>query len=535
MKIESNMHVLQTSRMRKVISFESAKFTMAVLIPFILLLIVRVTGFKAENSVDAYYHIAVSDFGPSYYMSKKIPQLTLSVWSDNFSDKELGYHLILSSLRRLELRMGISTSPPFNSEALFFAFLVILTFVISHRAMGMCDTLSYSIALVILSPYFTNRLLMLRPHNLSIVMMIAACAIFHLANHKKLISKLIAFIIGFIGAWCYSNPHFLLLPAMAFAFAEWIKTNEKATILLPIAVFAGIILGYTLHPQFPNTFTNWKIQCVDVVWQAIAGTKTVALGTEFNKPGPFWFLKNVMPFIAFVCDVWLFVKLFKMRIRDNQLENLRKIHPTTIAMFAMATVAIIVTPLGPRAMEYAYPFILLSIGANIAEYSRSKQDIPYPFNGPRFVLNLKILLLVTAVAFIVFQREGYSRRKGMKPISNFATFMKTSGIPPNTVIANLIWSDYPFLLYSCPEYKYISGLDPMFSYSFAPERIKKLELFRRGEIKLSQKELRTLTGANYIFLRKIYKKYAKNIKKMKLPLLYDGPDGWLFTIPDQHK
>jgi hypothetical protein len=60
-------------------------------------------------------------------------------------------------------------------------------------------------------------------------------------------------------------------------------------------------------------------------------------------------------------------------------------------------------------------------------------------------------------------------------------------------------------------------------------------LFRRGEIKLSQKELRTLTGANYIFLRKIYKKYAGNIKKMKLPLLYDGPDGWLFTIPDQHK
>lgn len=531
-KIESILDTPPVSWARGIVRSESARFASAVFVPLLLLTIVRIVGFNAENSVDAYYHVALADFGPSYYMSKKCPHLTLSVWSERFSDKELGYHLLLTFVRRLKRTANLAGSPPFNSEALFFDFLAILAFVIACRTMGVRDTIFYAVALVIISPFFTNRLLMLRPHNLSIAIMITACAIFHVTSLKRT-GPLLAFILGFVAAWAYSNPHFLLLPALAFGVLGYLRVGSRSAILLPLAVVVGIAVGYTLHPQFPNTFINWKIQCVDVVWQAIAGTKTVALGTEFNRPGPVWFLKNILPFIAFACDAWLFAKLAKRRVGETRLSAFRRVDTTVSAMFAVASIAILATPLGIRAMEYTCPFVLLSIGANIAAFRSSEQSLPSPFDGKGFAFKIKSLLAVMALAFIVFQTENYSRKKGMPPISDFAGYMKSSGIPQNTVIANLSWSDYPFLLYSCPEYRYISGLDPMFSYSLAPRKMKKMELFRRGKLKLSTKELNGLLGSKYLFLRRMYKKYAEKIGNTGCETLYDGPDGWLFIVPDE--
>ncbi|MCK5845747.1 MAG: hypothetical protein KAG97_13625, partial [Victivallales bacterium] len=299
--------------------------------------------------------------------------------------------------------------------------------------------------------------------------------------------------------------------------------------LIPVAAAAGIAAGYVAHPQFPNTFVNWKIQCVDVVWQALTGKRTIALGTEFDRPGVLWFAKNAVPYVLFICDSLIFAKLAKPRSAETTRWNaLRRVDPTAAAMFAAAAAAILATPLGMRMSEYAWPLTLLSLAANLVALKRSASEPPKMFGGPKFSARLKTLIVISALAFVVFLTESYSEKKGMRPISDFASYMRQSGIPKETLIANLAWSDYPFLLYSCPEYRYLSGMDPMFSYAVAPKRVEELEKFRRGKLKLSAEKLCELTGARYFFLRKMYKRYAEKIKKTGYETLYEGLDGWLF-------
>jgi hypothetical protein len=389
--------------------------------------------------------------------------------------------------------------------------------------------------------------------------MISACALFRLLRGRKALFS-VAFALGFLSAWCYSNPHFLLLPAFVFSVAEWLSNSERrdrdplvlppdagvsnsddagpastfsrlAPLRLPLFLSAGIALGYTLHPQFPNTFLNWKIQCVDVVWQALTGRGTVALGTEFNRPTFAWLVKNALIYLIFVCDAVVFAKLAAKRGSETRWSALRRVDPTAIAMFAAAAVAIFATPFGMRAMEYAAPFVLLSLGVNLTALKREGAEPPYLFAGKKFALSLKILVVVLAFAFVVFQTENYSRKKGMRPLNDFAVWLDESGVPPGAIIANLAWSDYPFLLYSCPRYRYISGMDPMFSYAVAPKKVAVLEKFRRGKLKLTSEELERILGTEWIFLRKIYKVYACRIKNSGCLLLYNGPDGWLFHIP----
>ncbi|NOY74612.1 MAG: hypothetical protein GXP32_02330 [Kiritimatiellaeota bacterium] len=555
----------KTSAGKKAFRFSiRGEIVAAVLVPLALLAFVRRVAFKTENSVDAYYHAAVADFGPSYYTAKTISHLTMSVWSDGFSDKELGYHLMLSGIRGLMRSAGLEEKPPFNIDALFFDFLVVLSFVFACVVFGVerRNIIFFSVALVVISPFFTDRLLMLRPHNLSIALMLVACAVFHAARGSRVVFPA-AFTLGFASAWCYSNPHFLLLPALAFGIADGLSSGADSAsstsrssgssiapcavskespspalrlawskaLWLPAAVLAGIALGYTLHPQFPNTFSNWWIQCVEVPWQALTGSETIALGGEFNRPGMVWFAKNALPYIVFGAAALIFAKLAERRDHETRISALRRMDPTAAAMFAAAAVVVAATPLGMRAMEYACPFVLLSLAANLAALKRVSTPPPKAFGGSGFSSRLKLLIVVLAAAFVVFQTESYSKRSGGGPLTDFAAYTRRSGIPPGTVIANLAWSDYPFLLYSCPEYKYISGMDPMFSYSVAPGKVVALENFRRGKLKLTPKELKNLVGTKYLFLRKIYKRYAKIVRGIGCVVLYEGPDGWLFEIP----
>ena len=503
----------------------------AIVIPLVLLGMVRCRGFRAENSVDAYYHVALADLGPKYYTARKIPQLTMSVWKDRFSDKELGYHLLLTAVRGSARNVGLSETPPFNLDALFFDFLLLTAFVFACAAFGTRprDLVFLSTALVVATPFFTDRLLMLRPHNLSIALMITACAVFHKLRGSRALS-IAAVALGLVSAWCYSNPHFLLLPAAAFALPDWLRRGGLRPFAPVLAIVAGIIVGYTLHPQFPNTFLNWKIQCVDVPWQALTGGRIIALGTEFDKPGAVWFLKNAVSLMVFISNALLFARIAEKVDGESRLDTVRQMDPTALAMFAAATVAICATTLGMRAMEYAWPFVLLSLAANIAALKRDGLEFPRPFAGGRFPAAVKILVAVAACAFIVFQTENYARKTGMPPIADFAAYMARSGIPPGTVIANLAWSDYPFLIYSCPEYKYMSGMDPMFSYAFDPVKTLRLEKFRRGKLKLTPTELEDVVGAKYLFLRKMYSVYARKIRMFPCVTLYEGADGWLFKI-----
>jgi hypothetical protein len=506
----------------------------AIIIPLLLVTFIRAAGFSEENSLDCYYHIKIADAGPSCYMSKQFPKLTMSTWSERFSDKELGYHLLLSTVRKIKSFLSADMSPPFDLEALFFAYLAITSFVSVLWYLKVRHIWVYSLLFVIASPFFNNRLLMLRPHNLSIALMLLSLPVLLQAGKKsgkpwKNSGLWMLFVLAFITSWCYSNPHFILLPTFAVGFAMFIKNeNRKLACLLPFIVLAGLIGGYILHPQFPNTFINWKIQCVDVVRQAVFRDFPVTIGNEFKRPGWLWLLKNSGPFLLFLYALFMISRLIPKKQRV--LMELKNLPGVVIASGLISIITLLGVFAGIRAMEYAAPFSIIFAAVAIKEYSAMNLPLPRPFSSPNIPRYSRLLIAVLAFAFMVCQIFHYSRIRGFRPLNDFSKWMQESGIPENSVIANLIWSDFPFLYYSCPQYRYLSGLDPMFSYDAYPEEMTQIENFRRIKITLTPKEVSKLTGSDYAFVRKPYKRFAKYIIKMGYVPIYEGDDGWLFDL-----
>jgi len=506
----------------------------AVLAAWSLLAVLRVSSFSGENSVDCFYHVHAADAGPGFYMSKRFPQLEMSSWRDRFSDKELGFHLVLSALRRVERVLGISPAPPFNFVELFFPLLVFAAFAYSASRFGTgIWTLACALAfLAIGSPFLTDRLLMLRPHNMFVALMLLAFSVLNETRTPRDFWK--PFLLGFAGAWCYSNPHFLLLPAAGFALAR-LRSRKPFWWIPPTAVVLGIVAGYTLHPQFPNTFVNWKIQCVDVVWRALGGGAGIEIGNEFKRPGMAWLLKNAFPFAAAAFAAWLAWRLPKERSAENASQPTQETPAPALpehiqALLFSTAAACAAVPLGIRAMEYAFPFAMLSFCAVSAEYFRGKKPLPSPFDGARTVFYARLVAMVCAVAFLVFQGENYSNKRGIEPFDDFAAWAAARGIPDDAFIANLVWSDFPMLLYARPQGRFLSGLDPMFSYAAFPKRTLRLERIRLGREKASPADIAETVGTRLAFLSSRYRLHAKRLKALGCVAIYEGDDGWLFDL-----
>jgi hypothetical protein len=499
----------------------------AVFLPLLFLAFIRFAGFTSENSVDCYYHIFMADSGPSVYMKKEFPAVSMSVWTKHFSDKELGFHLILSGVRSIKESLKLSLSPPFNIEALVFAGFMILSFSYLLWFFKVKDSLYYSLLLIIISPFFTNRILMLRPHTLSITLMLLSLPILFSIDSRRKLWR--AFLLGIVTSWCYSNPHFILLPGVAVMAALYLKKgNSYFPFILPLTLFAGLISGYIFHPQFPNTFINWKIQSIDVIIQALFHLRAITIGGEFHSPSYFWIFKNSLPFMLLIFNFLLLCRLYEKK--DHWRGVVKKLSAPTIAVGIISVVTLCMVFAGVRAMEYAAPFSIIFTALVINEFYKRNYAFPQMLSTPEIAKYTRILILLLGISVTLFQIDKYQKIEGFRPLNDFRKWTETADIPKNAIIANLIWSDFSFLIYSTPQYRYLSGQEPMFSYALYPENMRQMELFRREKIKLTPSELAKITNANFAFIRKPYKRFALSMIKQGFHPAYSGKDGWLFSI-----
>ncbi len=472
-----------------------------------------------ENSHDTFYHVTMADIGPAYYTAKKLPVLTLSYWNENFSDKELSFHLLLSGIRKTMEVTGQPTGAPFHLEYLIFAILLIASFVLTCKYFRIENIYLYTLLLVGISPFFTTRLLVLRPHLLAISLVLLSCVLFDKVDRWK--NVWIPLLLGFVMAWSYSNPHFILLSAVTFAFVKFGK-NWKLALLIPVMAVIGIILGFTLHPQFPNTFINWKIQCVDVMLISLNRSSPVRLGYELC-PGNFnFFVEHFMLFVLLIINS----AMLCFYLKNKKFVNADK---AVIAMYFMGLISYLGIFLAVRAVEYASPFALLTIGMLVREYNKEEVlSLSEKTKKIIFVSSIALVMIITGWA----GNNYYIRAKNhdVKPPMHFAQWLVDRKIPPGTVIGNINWSDFPTLFYAAPGYRYLAGIDPMFAYFKAPDKVSQIELFRTGRKYLSPEELYNAAGTRFIFVSYLNDRLAVDMFKRGFVAVYQGRDGNLFDL-----
>lgn len=511
------------------------QFMLAVVLPVVWLAIVRwgFTCVMGEPDPDSYFHAQLAELGPRCFTAKTFPYLTQSVWCETFSDKELGYHYILWGLFRLRTWVGLDNLPPFHFHAVFFCSLLILMMVLLLERLKVTPMWVYTLLLVTVYQVFTNRMLFLRAYVLAITLY--ALSLYLLSSDavrsRRRLYYGTAFGLGFLFSWCYSNPHIVVLPVGAFALAEFARDRRwRPLFLLPLVALAGVVAGYTLHPQFPNTFIIFKIQCIDVPLRFLGLTRQtpIELGAEFYfsvwgslKRYPCLLLYP--PLIGLL--VWRNPRAFwHAGWRNDVVFN-------AVGLLALSTGCGFLLVF--RLAEYGI-FSLVVFLALVAEKSCRNR----PVARGRMAPSCRLVPTFYAVFCFISACIYYINFKpsGVMPFYGVAKWAESIDLPAGSIIGNLVWSDFPHLFYAMPAekgYRYLNGLDPMFGYAYAPQLTETVYEHLRYRQILPPAAMRELLGTEYVFVSQVHPVLIDLLPRYGYERVYHGWDGAVFHLTDR--
>ena len=499
-----------------------AAFILAALIPSFIVIGVRQAIYPVgESTNDSYYHIAMADMGPATFLAKKFPYLTISTWTDNFSDKELGYHLYLWVVRSVQRILGLDMKPPFHFASFFSCLLAFggFSFACWRMKTHPITVILASTTVAVLSAQFLFRATMVRPHMLALGLILVACGLYTTGSLRfKTIS---AFIVSFLFTWSYSNPHFVIIPALAFGAALYWEHGRKA-LFIPAASTAGFVAGLIIHPQFPNSLLMWKVQSIDaMLWPIIMDNSPISKPGEFYKPDTHWF------FLSIPLMILLYLELMSL-VKMKEKLGLAGIKPHLLALAMLTAFFVAASLFAIRSIEYVCPFACL-LGAALAEELRQGR-LSFDYKPKAMTLAMAASLgiaLFAAFDYLEFKRTPHPP---WLPCTGVMAWLDCN-VPKDSVVVNLNWGDFPMMIYSSSKYRYVWGMDPMFTYAKNKEAAMLLDSTCKKGVLPNAWKIRSLTGSDYAVTLGF--KMEQILLCFGWKILYDGADGAVFSLNAQ--
>ncbi len=472
-----------------------------------------------ELESDAYYHVMMGYLFPDIWNTKTFEWTSFSIWSTSFYDKEWLFHFLLNLLYRWKSVFTSLDMPPFHYYYFVFNLMFLTSFALCLRRFSKELTFIWVFTCLFISPLFFYRLLMVRPQILSIILFLAVSMLCFTGEIDKR-KKILIFVLGVIYVYAYSHPHFILIPPAIRFFWDFI-ISRRIKFSLIFSALGGFLAGMVLHPQFPNTFKIWWIQCVLVSNSIIFGLKEYGIGEELRAPAKALLMDEFPLYFFFILEICLFLK-FKIYRRDKQ-------HLTPLLCFMTLQVLMLVGFMfSQRAVEYAVP---LSVIAAFLVWNQIKEVFPLkPIAKGLLSAGIGIICCLLFINCINKNLSHGGPGNCKSAFFNTASYMKNN-IRPGTFIFNLDWSDFPFLFYPAPEFRYAVGLDPLFGAAIHPEAMALIEKYRAfNSFILSPKELSEITGAQFVFVSKRHAKLAGKMLKSGFQTAYYSNEGWLFDL-----
>lgn len=496
---------------------------LAVLLPAILLSAVKTvfTPYGEENSEDAFWHVAAGQRTVREIVSKKFP-LTLSVWRDHYADKELVFHGLLKVYSGLKTLFHSPVFPPFSGALAFFILLFFTAFVTAAYSLGVSppNILLSSLLCGAFLPNFTYRLLMLRPHVLSMALMMFAVAILAQGPHKKRTFRWM-FGLSFLYAWSYSSPHVVCITAFLFGAAYFPRERWRAFYGF-LASVSGIFCGLLIHPQTPNTFLIWKIQALDALLAPIAGkVVNVPFARELLPPRFGWILLALPALAGAYFCLMILIKAMEKR-------GLRSIPPNTLALTLSASFWIAAMCfISIRPVEYAIPMLCL---AGILLIQHARETELFQFFGKPWKYAVLLSLAILICGFFTIRQCISNLQDWCRPAPVKLAEALHKNVPKGSRVVNIIWSDFPYLFFAAPEYEYTWALDPMFGYAYDSAKVSAIGSIAVDGKRRSNSELRAITGADYAVVLFDDNYCGKFLIRCGWRPLYKGKDGWIFKL-----
>jgi hypothetical protein len=467
---------------------------------------------------DAFYHARYAQMLPERGLSRQFPWMQFTAWKDAFADKDFLYHVYLAPF----CRDSVDPLPGAKWATLLLTLGGLALFYLILVRLRVPWPVFWLALLTVGSGLYVSRMLMVRSHVLSIVLMIAASYAIIKERTKTVL------VIAFFYPWAYSFPLAMLITACGAAAGRFLFCERSWRILkIPALTAAGVTAGLIIHPYTPNSIKLiWELLNISV--SRTAGVK-LELGSEF-MPIASNFFQSPESFLIAIRAIMVAIPgpvlaLVAAAVLDFRLKRIsipaRSVSGESAAAFGIATVWFVGLFLFSRLIEYFAPVAVLAVALATRDSIVTEQQ-PATRDKRLFAGMLAAILLIAGFNYLAIDQIAYplvrSNRDQFTGLSHneieteklwlrnrffdgAANWMRTN-LRGGECVINFHWDDFPELYYSDPQQYYIVGLDPTLMRLHYPEKSAALESMRTKQTPLDFAKLKTLFGSDYVVIRR---------------------------------
>lgn len=309
--------------------------------------------------------------------------------------------------------------------------------------------------------------------------------------------------------------------------------------VLILATVLGVTVGILLNPYHLKLLPFLQEQ----LWQIGVLNKSFEI-----KVGNEWYPMAFPDFVKrhfFIVYSFILASIVFFAEAMPAGRQVRKITKRELYFFLLSLIFLILTIRFRRFAEYFVPFATIFVGFVVyqlkTQIKHLYQILKSQALAVQYMVKILFLAALSLFIFIDFQvgqnlYSSFHNARDFNYMKGVATWLKNS-VPPNTVIFQTDWSDFPNLFYYDDNHYYITGLDPTFMYEYNREQYQLYEDIVRG---IQTDNLRELISENFnssvIVLNHNASRFEQNLKNdPDFIRTYEDSDGIIYIVNPNHE
>lgn len=473
---------------------------------------------RSENITDpdGFYHFRhAALYADGRILDSSFPWLPYSTIGEFSSDLWYGFHVILIPFTRIS-----DSIYGMRVAGIAITAVALVLFYWAASRLGILYSYIWPFALLFASPFMVLRLTMLRPHVISVAVVALLFAFFVRSAPRGV------FFAAAALAFLHINLFWIAFLIFGVCAVVKILTERLFDWRSSVGLVAGLFLGWVLRPNAWGTAKLLYVQIFQFAFEKQKGTP-LHFGTELLPP----------PFLDFVAAFWIFLVLWGLAIavflydfRKNK-NNEKAVWASGILSFAFFLMAVFIAQ---RSMDFWAAFGILFIAL---VFSRQK-----------------IFIGVVAAVFIAMAALGIYRSGENLKIFAFeprrfqgaAEWLKNNA-NPDEIVLNTAWEYFGELFFWNSNNRYVSGMDPIFQYTYNPALYWKSYYWETGktaentcatasclvaELEDTHTVLKLDFKASYVFLSRFADRNFYSFMKSdsRFTLEYEQEEGAVFKV-----
>lgn len=404
---------------------------------------------------DGYLHMRIAQFIRASGLRYDFHWARYSTFAKNFADKDLLFHILLIPFTFLpNTIMGAKIA-----ACLFTAFLYLVFFWALRRYCESKMLVPAFLLMFLSSASFLQAIS--QPRNMVLIIALTILFIHYLIQKNQWALLIITVLYALSHV---SSPYLLVFACLA-ELVRFFRDGEFQWRPLR-AVALGLVLGFLVHPNFPNNVLAFYLNGILVPIFALKWG--LELGAEF-------FPINTRDFVL----DYPFIMAGLLVLIALGISQKRNIKTSTAMWMAVAAFFFVFSFFSQRYITHGYPLMLIALASYVSDWWQSEERLS-------LVRKNKILIRGLAIgSLLVFVLLGFHVYREFRKLAQVETVYNqhfemvgqwmAQNIPAGEVVFHANWSDSQYFIGFNPKDDYFVTFDPIYMYHWDT---KKYNLYR---------------------------------------------------------